>query len=91
MTDIQERAESLYPATVEGDSTSAIVTEAINEIRRPAYIKGATEERALQFEFIDWLPRHAMPRSINRNWILNSDQKEYTTEQLFETFLNGRG
>ncbi len=36
--------------------------------------------------FADWLPRNAQPRAINRNWILNSDGKEYTTRQLYELY-----
>ena len=40
--------------------------------------------------FAEWLPRHAQPITINQNWILNLDKKEYTTEQLYEIFLTNK-
>jgi hypothetical protein len=39
--------------------------------------------------FADWLACNAAPRLVNKGWILNSNGKKYTTEQLFEHFKKG--
>ncbi len=49
---------------------------------------------AMAVEFGDYLRNKCMPQSINQLWILKKDivgnnrLKEYTTSELYQTFLN---